>query len=57
MVRHEHLAYEHLAENRTITREAMTAEFRALDYVTTSGSRQYEASFAIQDGVPGLVAK
>ncbi|WP_332762201.1 hypothetical protein [Pseudarthrobacter sp.] len=56
MVRHEHLASEHLAADRTITREAMTAEFRARDYVTSFRSRKHEASFAIQDGVPGLVA-
>ena len=33
----------------------MTADFRTLDYVTTPASPvSTKASFAIQDGVPGL---
>jgi alkaline phosphatase D len=44
--------------NTTITKEAMTADFRVLDYVTTPGSPvSTKASFAIQDGVPGLQAR
>ena len=42
--------------NTRITKDAMTADFRVLDYVTTPGSPvSTKASFAIQDGVPGLV--
>ena len=44
--------------NTTITREAMTADVRVLDYVTTPGTPvSTKASFAIQDGVPGPVAR
>jgi alkaline phosphatase D len=44
--------------NTRITKDALTADFRVLDYVTTPGSPvSTKASFAIQDGVPGLVAK
>ncbi|MDR6415541.1 hypothetical protein J2808_002282 [Pseudarthrobacter sulfonivorans] len=40
------------------TTEAMTADFRVLDYVTTPGSPVSTlASFAIQDSVPGLQAR
>ncbi|MHA7291481.1 alkaline phosphatase D family protein [Arthrobacter sp. MDT3-24] len=40
--------------NTRITKEAMTADFRVLDYVTTPGSPvSTKASFAIQGGVPG----
>lgn len=44
--------------NTRITKDAMTADFRVLDYVTTPGAAvSTKASFAIRDGVPGLVAK
>lgn len=44
--------------NTRITRDAMTADFRTLDYVTTPGSPvSTKASFAIQDGVPGLTLR
>ncbi|WP_142057612.1 alkaline phosphatase [Pseudarthrobacter sp. B4EP4b] len=43
--------------NTKITRDAMTADFRVLEYVTTPGSPvSTKASFTIQDGVPGLQA-
>ncbi|MCW2950714.1 MAG: alkaline phosphatase [Thermoleophilia bacterium] len=43
--------------NTTITKDALTADFRVLDYVTTPGSPvSTKASFAIQDGVPGLIS-
>jgi alkaline phosphatase D len=43
--------------NTRITKDALTADFRVLDYVTTPGAPvSTKASFAIQDGVPGLVA-
>lgn len=43
--------------NTTITKDAMTADFRVLDYVTTPGApASTKASFTIQDGVPGLQA-
>lgn len=39
----------------TITRDAMTADYRVLDYVSAPGSPiSTKASFGIQDGVPGL---
>jgi alkaline phosphatase D len=39
-----------------ITKDSLTADFRVLDYVTTPGSPvSTKASFAIQDGVPGLI--
>ena len=41
--------------NTRITKDAMTADFLTLDYVTTPGSPvSKKASFAIRDGVPGL---
>lgn len=41
--------------NTRITKDAMTADFRTLEYVTTPGApASTKASFAIQDGVPGL---
>lgn len=44
--------------NTKITRDAITADFRTLDHVTTPGAPAgRKASFAIQDGVPGLVAR
>ncbi|MBT2512525.1 alkaline phosphatase [Arthrobacter sp. ISL-30] len=40
----------------TITKDAMKADFRVLDYVTTEGSPvSTKATFHIQDSVPGLV--
>ncbi len=42
--------------NTRITKDAMTADFRVLDDVTTPGHpASTKASFAIQDGVPGLI--
>lgn len=42
--------------NTTITRDAVRADFRVLDYVTTPGSPiSMEASVALQNGVLGLV--
>nr|WP_210412406.1 hypothetical protein [Pseudarthrobacter sp. NIBRBAC000502772] len=39
--------------NTKITKDALTADFRVLDYVTTPGSPvSTKASFAIQDGYP-----
>jgi alkaline phosphatase D len=36
----------------------MTADFRTLDYVTTPGApASTKASFAVQNGVPGLAAR
>ena len=44
--------------NTRITKDAMTADFRTLDYVTTPGAPvSTKASFEIRDGVPGLVAR
>ena len=44
--------------NTRITKDALTADFRTLDYVTTPGAPvSTKASFAIQDGVPGLQAR
>ncbi|WP_462418908.1 alkaline phosphatase D family protein [Kytococcus sp. Marseille-QA3725] len=41
----------------TITPEAMTADFRVLDQVSTPGAAaRTDASFRIEDGVPGLQA-
>lgn len=41
-----------------VTKDAVTADFRVLDYVTTpDASVSTKASFAIQDGVPGLQAR
>jgi len=43
--------------NTKITKDALTADFRVLEYVTTPGSPvSTKASFTIQDGVPGLQA-
>ncbi len=42
--------------NTRITKEAMTADFRVLDYVTTPGSPvSTKASFEIRDGLAGLI--
>ena len=39
----------------TITKDAMTADFRVLDQVTTPGAPVYtKASFMIEDGVRGI---
>lgn len=44
--------------NTRITRDSLQADFRILDQVTTPGAPvSTKASFAIQDGVPGLVAR
>ena len=44
--------------NTKITKDALTADFRVLGYVTTPGSPvSTKAAFAIRDGVPGLVAR
>jgi alkaline phosphatase D len=44
--------------NTRITKDAMTVDFRVLDYVTTPGSPvSTKAAFAIHDGAPGLVAR
>lgn len=44
--------------NTRLTKDAMTPDFRVLNYVTTPGSPvSTKAFFAIQDGVPGLVPK
>ncbi|MET1155837.1 MAG: alkaline phosphatase, partial [Arthrobacter sp.] len=41
--------------NTRITKDAMTVDFRTLDYVTTPGAPvSTKASFAILDGVQGL---
>ena len=41
-----------------ITTDALTADFRVLDHVTTPGAPvSTKASFEIRDGVPGLVAR
>ncbi|GAA1764210.1 hypothetical protein GCM10009712_10900 [Pseudarthrobacter sulfonivorans] len=41
--------------NTRITKDAVTADFRVLDYVRKPGSPvSTKASFAIQDGVSGL---
>ena len=41
-----------------ITKDAMTADFRVLDHVTTPGAPvSTKASFEIRDGVPGLMAR
>lgn len=41
--------------NTRITKDAMTADFRVLDYVTTPGAPAgTRKSFTINDGVPGL---
>ena len=41
--------------NTKITKDAMTADFRTLDYVTAPGAPvSTKASFAIRDGCPGL---
>ena len=43
--------------NTCITKDAMTADFRVLDHVTTPGSPvRTKASFAIRGRVPGLQA-
>lgn len=44
--------------NTRITKDALTADFRVLDYVTTPGAPvSAKASFEIREGVPGPVAK
>ncbi|MGP9503015.1 alkaline phosphatase D family protein, partial [Specibacter sp. AOP5-B1-6] len=44
--------------NTKITKEALTADFRTLDYVTTPGAPvSTKASFLIQDGIRGLQAQ
>lgn len=44
--------------NTRITKDAMTADFRVLDHVTTPGALvSTKASFEIRDGVPGLQAQ
>ncbi len=44
------------ASRRRITKEAMTADFRVLDCVTTPGSPvSTKASFEIRDGLAGLI--
>ena len=44
--------------NTRITKDAMTQDFRVLNYVTTPGPPfRRRPPFAIQDGVPGLVPK
>ena len=41
--------------NTKITKDALTADFRVLDYVTTPGSPvRTKASFASRDRMPGL---
>jgi alkaline phosphatase D len=43
--------------NTRISRDAVTADFRVLDHVTTPGAPvSTKASFEIRDGVPGLQA-
>jgi alkaline phosphatase D len=41
-------------KDATITKDALTADFRTLDHITTPGAPvSTKASFAVQDGVPG----
>jgi alkaline phosphatase D len=57
MARNPHLKFTNDSRgyvNTKITKDALTADFRVLDYVTTPGSPVgTKASFEIRDGVPG----
>jgi alkaline phosphatase D len=57
MARNPHLKFTNDSRgyvNTKITKDALTADFRVLDYVTTPGSPVgTKASFEIREGVPG----